>query len=94
MLKGAPPLDTNSTPVYNSVLEPNVGITVPIDVTDNAVMSSSRVGSPTSISNLLEMALGPQQINDGNKETGEIPSFAGKFNWQQNIIKTPKLFSS
>lgn len=60
----------------------SMGLPVPIDVTDNAVMSSSRVSSPTSISNLLEMALGPQTdqstITDVNKETAEVPSFAGK----------------
>lgn len=56
------------------------GLTAPLDVTDNAVMSSSRVCSPTSISNLIEMALGPQneQQSDGNKDGAETPSFAGR----------------
>lgn len=56
-----------------------------VDMSDNAVMSSSRVGSPTSISNLLEMALGAQSSNSNilGRDTGEmkdsgIPSFVGE----------------
>lgn len=77
-------IGTSAPPIFNAVAEPStsMGIVVPIDVTDNAVMPNSRVSSPTSISNLLEMALGsqsdPQTITDINKVTAEIPSFAGE----------------
>lgn len=54
-----------------------------IDITDNAI-TPSRVGSPTSISNLLELALNPQNDNlldnrnlEHKDDTG-IPSFVGK----------------
>lgn len=53
----------------------------PVDVTDNAVMSSSRVSSPTNISNLLDIALGEQNQTQqivNNKHDSGIPSFVGK----------------
>lgn len=78
----------NVTTVFSTVEAPStsMGLPVPVDVTDNAVMSSSRVSSPTSISNLLEMALGPQndQQNSGdvNKGTAEMASFAGRYRFK------------
>lgn len=74
-------------------------VLTPVDISDNAIMSSSRVSSPTSISNLLDMALGTDSDNiildnpvQENKDS--IPSFAGcilhcliclNFNWNVNI---------
>lgn len=52
------------------------GVPNNIDITDNAVMPASRVGSPTSISNLLDMALASQTDNGLNKDM-DIQSFAG-----------------
>lgn len=78
-------IDFSAAPLSNTEIAPepstSLGLPAPLDVTDNAVMSTSRVGSPTSISNLLEMALGPQpdqQTIIPNKDSTEIPSFAGE----------------
>lgn len=81
-------MDANVTPVFSTVEAPStsVGLPVPIDVTDNAVMSSSRVSSPTSISNLLEMALGSQSDQQNSvdviKGATEIASFAGRYSFK------------
>lgn len=55
-----------------------------LDITDNAV-TPSRVGSPTSISNLLDIALATSDVNlhhdlEGRDDSG-VPSFMGKIHF-------------
>ncbi|KAK4887661.1 hypothetical protein RN001_003932 [Aquatica leii] len=77
------PLQTFGTNVVN--VDNDINVTVPtesIAITDNAI-TPSRVGSPTSISNLLDLAIGTQSediLNQPvlqNKEDTGIPSFVG-----------------
>lgn len=74
-----PPSTLPFTALPSSSSEINL---TPVDISDNAIMSSSRVSSPTSISNLLDMALGTDSDNiildNGVQENKDgIPSFAG-----------------